>query len=171
MGIVKSLNVYIFVQHWRRTAAQALWQCPGQGSLPWRLSLSWRQRKQTHQGDATGDDSSSQILSLVGCRKFLVFTSFTRFFKINNFNFCKWSFGVFMWELMTKAQQPFSEVDPFEMEDYLNGGYRLHQPMNCPDQLYSVLVSCWGSQPQERASVQQLQQTLLELQKQLQQFV
>lgn len=82
-----------------------------------------------------------------------------------------WSFGVFLWELMTKAQQPFSEVDPFEMEDYLNGGYRLHQPMNCPDQLYSVLVSCWGSQPQERASVQQLYQTLQDLQKQLQQFV
>jgi len=82
-----------------------------------------------------------------------------------------WSFGVFMWELMTKAQQPFSEVDPFEIEDYLTGGYRLHQPLNCPDQLYSVLVSCWGSQPQERASVLQLHQTLQELQKQLQQFV
>jgi len=82
-----------------------------------------------------------------------------------------WSYGVFMWELMTKAQQPFSEVDPFEIEDYLTGGYRLHQPLNCPDQLYSVLVSCWGSQPQERASVLQLHQTLQELQKQLQQFV
>jgi len=82
-----------------------------------------------------------------------------------------WSFGVFMWEVATKAQQPFSEVDPFEIEDYLTGGYRLHQPLNCPDQLYSVLVSCWGSQPQERASVQQLYQALQELQKQLQQFV
>ena len=76
-----------------------------------------------------------------------------------------------MWELMTKAQQPFSEVDPFEMEEYLNGGYRLHQPTNCPDQLYSVLVSCWGSLPEERASIQQLYHTLQELQKQLQKFV
>ena len=39
-------------------------------------------------------------------------------------NFFQWSYGVFMWELMTKAQQPFSEVDPFEIEDYLTGGYR-----------------------------------------------
>ena len=42
-----------------------------------------------------------------------------------------------MWELMTKAQQPFGDIDPFEMETYLNEGYRLHQPLNCPDQLYS----------------------------------
>lgn len=82
-----------------------------------------------------------------------------------------WSFGVFMWELMTKAQQPFSEIDPFEMEDYLTGGYRLHQPLNCPDQLYSILVSCWGTQPQERSSVQQLYSTLQSLHRQLQQFV
>ena len=38
---------------------------------------------------------------------------------------------------MTKAQQPFGDIDPFEMESYLNEGYRLHQPLNCPDQLYS----------------------------------
>ena len=82
-----------------------------------------------------------------------------------------WSFGVFLWELMTKAQQPFSDVDPFEMESYLNEGYRLHQPMNCPDQLYSVLAACWGTRPHERASLQSLHTTLQSLQKQLQQFV
>lgn len=41
---------------------------------------------------------------------------------------------------MTRAQQPYPEIDPFEMEAYLNEGYRLPQPMNCPDQLFSVLV-------------------------------
>ena len=75
-----------------------------------------------------------------------------------------WSFGVFLWELMTKAQQPFSDVDPFEMESYLNEGYRLHQPMNCPDQLYSVLAACWGTRPHERASLQSLHTTLQSLQ-------
>ena len=53
------------------------------------------------------------------------------------FSILQWSFGVFLWELMTKAQQPFGDIDPFEMESYLNEGYRLHQPLNCPDQLYS----------------------------------
>jgi len=82
-----------------------------------------------------------------------------------------WSFGVFMWELMTKAQQPFGDIDPFEMESYLSEGYRLHQPLNCPDQLYSVLAACWATLPHERANVQSIHSTLIWMQKQLQQFV
>ena len=35
-----------------------------------------------------------------------------------------WSFGVLLWEMMTRAQQPFSDIDPFEMEAYLNSDYR-----------------------------------------------
>jgi len=27
------------------------------------------------------------------------------------------------------------------MENYLLEGFRLHQPLNCPDQLYTVMVS------------------------------
>ncbi|XP_017465150.1 PREDICTED: tyrosine-protein kinase Dnt [Rhagoletis zephyria] len=46
-----------------------------------------------------------------------------------------WAFGVLMWELCTYAKQPYSEVDPFEMEHYLKDGYRLAQPFNCPDEL------------------------------------
>ena len=72
---------------------------------------------------------------------------------------------------MTRAQQPFAEIDPFEMEAYLHEGYRLHQPLNCPDQLYSVLVSCWGALPSERESVHSLYNYLQNLQKELQQFV
>ncbi len=78
---------------------------------------------------------------------------------------------MFLWELMTRAQQPFSDVDPFEMESYLCSDYRLHQPNNCPDQLYSVLVSCWAARPGDRASLHALYSQLQALQKQLQQFV
>lgn len=46
-----------------------------------------------------------------------------------------WAFGVFMWELCTLARQPFEEVDPFEMANYLADGFRLSQPLNCPDEL------------------------------------
>jgi RYK receptor-like tyrosine kinase len=50
--------------------------------------------------------------------------------------FCvQWSFGVLLWELTTLAQQPYVEVDPFEMAAYLRDGYRLAQPINCPDEL------------------------------------
>ena len=30
-----------------------------------------------------------------------------------------WSWGVTIWEILTRAQQPFPDVDPFEMENYL----------------------------------------------------
>lgn len=47
----------------------------------------------------------------------------------------QWSFGVVIWELTTLAQQPYPEIDPFEMGSYLVNGYRLSQPVGCPDEL------------------------------------
>lgn len=47
----------------------------------------------------------------------------------------QWSFGVVLWELVTLAQQPYADIDPFEMAAYLHEGYRLSQPPNCPDEL------------------------------------
>jgi len=82
-----------------------------------------------------------------------------------------WAWGVTMWEVLTRAQQPFPDVDPFEMETYLMEGFRLHQPLNCPDQLYTVMVSCWAHSPHHRASLQSLYSHLLEFSTQLQQFV
>ncbi|CAG0898927.1 unnamed protein product [Darwinula stevensoni] len=46
-----------------------------------------------------------------------------------------WSYGVLLWELTTLAQEPYAEVDPFEMSVCLRHGVRLAQPHNCPDQL------------------------------------
>ena len=46
-----------------------------------------------------------------------------------------WSFGVVLWEVTTLALQPFVEVDPFEVGRVLRDGYRLTQPINCPDEL------------------------------------
>jgi len=82
-----------------------------------------------------------------------------------------WSWAVTMWEVLTRAQQPFPDVDPFEMCSYLMEGFRLHQPLNCPDQLYTVMVSCWAHSPHHRASVQTLYTHLLDFNTQLQQFV
>jgi len=51
--------------------------------------------------------------------------------------FCpQWAFGVTLWELMTLGQTPYVDIDPFEMSAYLKDGYRIAQPINCPDELY-----------------------------------
>ena len=73
--------------------------------------------------------------------------------------------------MLTRAQQPFPDVDPMEMEGYLVSGFRLHQPVNCPDPLYSVMVSCWSHSPHHRATTSTLYQHLAEFNTQLQQFV
>jgi len=82
-----------------------------------------------------------------------------------------WAWAVTMWEVLTRAQQPFPDVDPFEMETYLLEGFRLHQPVNCPDQLYRVIVSCWSHSAHHRASVSTIYSHLQEFNTQLQQFV
>ncbi|KDR13445.1 Tyrosine-protein kinase RYK, partial [Zootermopsis nevadensis] len=67
-----------------------------------------------------------------------------------------WSFGVLLWELTTLAQQPYVEVDPFEMAAYLRDGYRLSQPINCPDELFALMACCWLGVPEERPTFVQL---------------
>ncbi|KAF4525805.1 hypothetical protein B566_EDAN009913 [Ephemera danica] len=91
----------------------------------------------------------------------------------HNFSFASevWAFGVLLWELTTLAQQPYAEVDPFEMADYLRDGYRLAQPVNCPDELFAVMAYCWSTTPEERPSLQQLNVCLQGLYSQLTRYV
>ncbi|XP_050405969.1 tyrosine-protein kinase RYK [Patella vulgata] len=67
-----------------------------------------------------------------------------------------WAFGVTMWELMTMGQQPYADVDSFEMASYLQEGYRIAQPINCPDELFAVMACCWAMSPDERPKFSQL---------------
>ncbi|RZF39310.1 hypothetical protein LSTR_LSTR014900, partial [Laodelphax striatellus] len=67
-----------------------------------------------------------------------------------------WAFGVLVWELVTLGQQPYAEVDPFEVAAYLRDGYRLSQPLNCPDELFEVMKECWRNDPDARPTFVQL---------------
>uniref|UniRef100_A0A8C8S174 receptor protein-tyrosine kinase n=1 Tax=Pelusios castaneus TaxID=367368 RepID=A0A8C8S174_9SAUR len=61
-----------------------------------------------------------------------------------------WSFGVLLWELLTRGASPYPEVDPYDITQYLLSGRRLPQPEYCPDSLYAVMLSCWAPSPEER---------------------
>ncbi|KAK5601686.1 hypothetical protein CRENBAI_021908 [Crenichthys baileyi] len=74
----------------------------------------------------------------------------------------QWAFGVTLWELMTLGQTPYVDIDPFEMSAYLKDGYRIAQPINCPDELFAVMACCWALDPEERPKFQQLVQCLTE---------
>ncbi|XP_037957913.1 tyrosine-protein kinase Drl [Teleopsis dalmanni] len=82
-----------------------------------------------------------------------------------------WSFGVLMWEMCTLGKLPYAEIDPYEMEHYLKDGYRLAQPYNCPDELFTIMAYCWASLPNERPTFTQLQICLSEFHTQITRYV
>uniref|UniRef100_A0A6A7FSR8 Tyrosine-protein kinase Drl-like n=1 Tax=Hirondellea gigas TaxID=1518452 RepID=A0A6A7FSR8_9CRUS len=67
-----------------------------------------------------------------------------------------WSWGVLLWEIMTLGQQPYPEIDPFEMGVSLRRGIRLAQPINCPDEIFKAMTYCWTNSPLERPTVDEL---------------
>ncbi|XP_077566728.1 hepatocyte growth factor receptor-like isoform X2 [Stigmatopora nigra] len=67
-----------------------------------------------------------------------------------------WSFGVLLWELMTRGAPPYSDVNSFDITVFLLQGRRLLQPEFCPDALYTVMVECWHPNPERRPSFSDL---------------
>lgn len=61
-----------------------------------------------------------------------------------------WSFGVMLWELLTRGASPYPDVDPYDITHYLLKGRRLLQPQFCPDDLYSIMLQCWAPEPEFR---------------------
>ncbi|KAJ3595885.1 hypothetical protein NHX12_002297, partial [Muraenolepis orangiensis] len=59
-----------------------------------------------------------------------------------------WSFGVLLWELMTRGAPPYSDVNSFDITVYLLQGRRLLQ--------YTVMVECWHPRLERRPTFSEL---------------
>uniref|UniRef100_UPI00358E9123 tyrosine-protein kinase receptor UFO-like n=1 Tax=Myxine glutinosa TaxID=7769 RepID=UPI00358E9123 len=82
-----------------------------------------------------------------------------------------WSFGVTMWEIVTRGQMPYPGIQNHEIYDYLQQGYRLKQPADCLDDLYAIMSSCWHVNPNERPSFDKLRRQLEDLLKSLPEII
>ena len=78
-----------------------------------------------------------------------------------------WSFGVTMWEiLMLAKERPYAEMEDLELvNDAIENENRtlLQQPAHCPDEVYELMMKCWASDPQDRATFYYLHTALSQL--------
>ncbi|XP_067947924.1 uncharacterized protein [Watersipora subatra] len=67
-----------------------------------------------------------------------------------------WSYGVLVWELITRGAEPYSDVTGWDVKKYLEYGRRLHQPRCCPPEIYDMMCSCWLEAPTDRTTFAKL---------------
>ncbi|XP_040192976.1 tyrosine-protein kinase Lck [Rana temporaria] len=71
-----------------------------------------------------------------------------------------WSFGVLLSEIITYGRIPYPGMTNPEVIDYLERGYRMPQPENCPKELYELMLRCWNDHPEERPTFEFLRSYL-----------
>ncbi|XP_059210590.1 tyrosine-protein kinase receptor TYRO3 [Centropristis striata] len=71
-----------------------------------------------------------------------------------------WSFGVTIWEIVSRGRTPYPGVHNYELLDLLLSGHRLKPPEDCDQKLYEVMRSCWDSEPTRRPDFRELGDTL-----------
>ncbi|XP_059147313.1 putative neurotrophin receptor LTRK 1 [Physella acuta] len=64
-----------------------------------------------------------------------------------------WSFGVVIWEIFTYGKQPWYEYSNVEVIDQIKNSRILEQPSCCPHGVYSIMMGCWKTNPQERLTM------------------
>ncbi|XP_060751453.1 tyrosine-protein kinase SYK isoform X4 [Tachysurus vachellii] len=73
------------------------------------------------------------------------------FFKFS----CKsdvWSFGVLMWEAFSYGQKPYKGMKGNEVIQLIESGERMAAPLNCPSEMYNIMLKCWTYKADERPS-------------------
>ncbi|MCJ8731698.1 hypothetical protein PDJAM_G00202490 [Pangasius djambal] len=70
-----------------------------------------------------------------------------------------WSFGVTMWEIVSRGKTPYPGIPNHEILELLERGLRLKQG-DCDSKLYEVMLSCWHKEPSQRPCFAELAQTL-----------
>lgn len=61
-----------------------------------------------------------------------------------------WSYGVLVWELTTRGQIPYGQLDFSGVLELLKNGQRLTRPEFCPDIIFSIMSLCWLADVNER---------------------
>ncbi|XP_071506845.1 proto-oncogene tyrosine-protein kinase ROS-like [Diadema antillarum] len=74
-----------------------------------------------------------------------------------------WAFGVLVWEIMSRGQQPYPARSNVEVLRFVEAGGRLEQPENCPDDVYEMMRMCWAKLTEDRPSFKMLREMVYDL--------
>ncbi|GBP11044.1 Tyrosine-protein kinase HTK16 [Eumeta japonica] len=67
-----------------------------------------------------------------------------------------WSYGVTLWEMFSYGKQPYGDMRGSEAIQLVEEGKRLERPLNCPDEIYQVMMDCWAYTPSARPTFNRL---------------
>ncbi|XP_075701186.1 protein-tyrosine kinase 6 [Rhinoderma darwinii] len=67
-----------------------------------------------------------------------------------------WSFGILLYEIMSRGIIPYPGIQNSELLCYLKQGHRMAAPQNCSDKVYNVMLDCWMENPQKRPTFNDL---------------
>lgn len=68
-----------------------------------------------------------------------------------------WSYGVLLYEIITKGQVPYPGMHNREVIEQVELGYRMPMPRCCPEQIYTeVMLKCWDKVPERRPTFDHL---------------
>ena len=71
-----------------------------------------------------------------------------------------WSFGILLWELVTKGREPYPGMTTEEVLKAVPQGYRMPIPKGCPEPLYQIMLKCWKSNDDERPTFRNIYHNL-----------
>ncbi|XP_025757134.1 tyrosine-protein kinase Srms isoform X2 [Oreochromis niloticus] len=71
-----------------------------------------------------------------------------------------WSFGVLLYEMMSRGKMPYEGKSNKEVMDLLTSGFRLPCPARCPSNIYRIMMDCWAIEPSKRPSFHALHSQL-----------
>lgn len=67
-----------------------------------------------------------------------------------------WSYGVVLWEIVSKAEQPYQGLSNDQVLQQVIAGTTLVEPASCPGPLGTVMAKCWKPHPLARANFMQI---------------
>lgn len=71
-----------------------------------------------------------------------------------------WSFGIVLYEIITRGQVPYSDMTNAEVLENIQCGYRMSRPVNCSMLFHGFMLHCWKADPKDRYTFETLKSHL-----------